>query len=141
MEGSPWFDYRGAANLQGRDALADCLGVFPQDPLLVQEAAVLAVPGWLEEAVVQDILQGLVERAQDALLGRPHCGVRVETHAFLVGDGGQMDTALSGGMNNTTSATKKRCADKEDGSTIALRTTSTRLITLCRDSRMNYHGI
>lgn len=85
--GRPEVRIQGRWYLQGRDALADWLGVFPQDALLVQEPAVLAVPGWLEEAVVQDILQGLVECAQDPLLGRPHRGVRVETHAFLVEDG------------------------------------------------------
>lgn len=70
--------------LQGRDALADWLRVLSQDALLVQELPVPAVAGRLEEAVVEDIFQGLVERAQDPLLGHPDRGVRVEPHAFLV---------------------------------------------------------
>lgn len=86
------FGVRGATCLQGWDALADWLGVFPQDTLLIQEAAVLAVPGWLEEAIVQDVFKGLVECAQDPLLGHPHRGVRVEAHAFLVETEVQMDT-------------------------------------------------
>lgn len=86
MDDSLRFEFRAAAYLQGWDALADWLGVFPQDMLLIQEAAVLAVPGWLEEAVVQDVFKGLVECAQDPLLGHPHLGIRVETHAFLVGE-------------------------------------------------------
>ena len=69
--------------LQTGDSLADWLGVLSQGALLVQELAVPAVGGGLEQTVVQDVLQALAQRAQDALLGRPHRGVWVETHAFL----------------------------------------------------------
>lgn len=126
------FEYRGVADLQGWDAPADWLGVFPQDTLLIQEAAVLAVPGGLEEAVVQDVFQGLVECAQDPLLGHPHRGIRVETHAFLVGDGEDVIEDGWYSFRNTKAVMKRMKNNSSENH---------KLITLCRESRKIYRRI
>lgn len=69
--------------LQGWDALADRLRILSEETLFVQELAVPPVARRLEEPVVEHVLQTLVERTQDALLGNPDSCVRVEAHAFL----------------------------------------------------------
>lgn len=62
--------------------------VLLEQPFLLQEFGVVAVGGGLEEAVVENVSQGLGERAQHLLLGLPHGGVRVEAQTFLGGWGG-----------------------------------------------------
>lgn len=69
--------------LQGGDALARGLRVLAQKPLLVQELPVAPVAGRLEQPVVQDVLQALVQGAQNPLLCDPHGRVRVKPKALL----------------------------------------------------------
>lgn len=71
--------------LQTWYALADWLWVLSERAFFIQELPVPPVAGGLEEAVVQHILQALVQRAQDPLFGNPHGRIRVEPHAFLLG--------------------------------------------------------
>lgn len=74
-----------ATYLQGRHTLARGLWVFPQQPFLIQELAVPPIAGWLEEPVVEYILQALVQGTQDSLLGHPHRGIWVKSNALLWG--------------------------------------------------------
>lgn len=76
--------------LQVRDPLLEGLRVLPQQPLLLQELGVVAVGGGLEQAVVQDVPQGLGQGAEDLLLGLPHGGVGVEAQTFLQGEQGSV---------------------------------------------------
>lgn len=52
-------------------------------PLLIQKLARFAVVSWLEKAIVEYILQALVEGAQDPPLGQPDRCVHVEFQTFL----------------------------------------------------------
>jgi hypothetical protein len=55
-------------------------------PLLVQELASLSIVSWLEEAIVQHILQAVIQSTQDTLLRQPDRSVRIELHTFLEGE-------------------------------------------------------
>lgn len=75
-----------ASYLQGRHTLACGLWVFPEQPFFIQELAITPIAGRLEEPIVEDILQALVQCAQDPLLGHPHGGVWVKSNALLQGE-------------------------------------------------------
>lgn len=64
--------------LQVGDGSVWIQGVLPQQTLLIQKLASPAVERRLEEPVVQNILQAVVQSAEDALLGNPHGNVWIQ---------------------------------------------------------------
>lgn len=57
--------------------------VFPKLSLLIQKLASLPIVSWLEKAIVEYILQALVEGTKDSLLGQPDWCIHIEFQTFL----------------------------------------------------------
>lgn len=86
--------------LQVRDGGFWVQGVLPQQPLFVQELPRPAIEGRLEEAIIQDVLQAVVQGAKDALLGGPDGDIRVQAQTLLwrgEGKGGRASDAVQAG--------------------------------------------
>lgn len=69
--------------LQIRHSLLKGLRVVPQGLLLLQELGVPSFSSWLEEAIVVNVPQWLVERADDLLFSVPHGAVQVKLETPL----------------------------------------------------------
>lgn len=78
-------DYSYPPYLQVRHPLLKGVGVFPQGLLLLQELGVPSFSSRLEEAVVVNVPQWLVERADDLLFSIPHVGVQIKLETPLTG--------------------------------------------------------
>lgn len=58
--------------------------IFPQQSLFIKELSSSTIKCWLEESIIQNVLQAVVEGAQDALFGHPNWSIRVQPEALLI---------------------------------------------------------
>lgn len=88
-------------------------GVLPQQTLLIQELPSPAVEGWLEEPIVENILQAVVESAQYALLGDPHRNIWIQPQTLLWRDRGQLELSIPKVLQSTTTPRNSHTKSEE----------------------------
>lgn len=88
-------------------------GVLPQQTLLIQELPSPAVEGWLEEPIVENILQAVVESAQNALLGDPHRNIWIQPQTLLWRDRGQLELSIPKVLQSTTTPRNSHTKSEE----------------------------